>query len=68
MANGVLARPHSCQRGKMYLLKIDDGNDSPDRYREVIFIAYCPSAGQVIVRDNGRNEIVPRKDLYHKPL
>lgn len=57
-------KPMSCREGKRYVI-IEAGLKGGSRLiREVRFVGYCHSAGQVVVSWQGQNEVVWRKDLY----
>lgn len=57
-------QPETCQEGKSYLI-IEKGLHGNSReIREVRFVGYCPSPGQVVVSWLGKKEVVMRKDIF----
>lgn len=59
-----IERPSSFHRGKNYLLLEQGIKEGDGKWKEVIFLAYAPSAGQIVVRWNGKAKIVYRRNLF----
>jgi hypothetical protein len=57
-------RPSSFHRGKNYLLLEQGIKEGDGEWKEVIFLAYAPSAGQIVVGWNGKAKTVYRRNLF----
>ena len=59
-----IGRPNTIHRGKNYLLLERGIQEGDAEWKEVTFLAYAPSAGQIVVRGNGKAKIVYRRNLF----
>jgi len=59
-----IERPNTFHHGKNYLLLQRGIYEGDAEWKEVIFLAYAPSAGQIVVRGNGKAKIVSRRNLF----
>lgn len=59
-----IVRPSTIHRCKNYLLLERGINEGDGEWKEVIFLAYAPSAGQIVVRGNGKAKTVYRRNLF----
>jgi hypothetical protein len=59
-----IERPNTFHHGKNYLLLERGIKEGDVEWKEVIFLAYAPSAGQIVVRGNGKARIVYRRNLF----
>jgi len=59
-----LERPITFHRGENYLFLERGMSEGDTMWKEVRFLAYAPSAGQIVVRGNGKAKIVFRRYLF----
>jgi len=59
-----MSRPETCSPGQRYILYERDVQGAGAKIREVQFLAYLPCAGQVMITDHGKKEVVSRRDLF----
>ncbi|MFO8035121.1 MAG: hypothetical protein R6U57_00625 [Anaerolineales bacterium] len=63
----TLERPFTVIEGRNYLFEERGISGEPSEYHEVTFLAYSPSAAQLVVGRNGAKMVVDRRDLFIKP-
>jgi hypothetical protein len=55
--------PDSCQRGTQYYLRMNN-RVKPGEYKKVLFLAYRPHPGELVVQDGDCARVIYRADLF----